>query len=149
MKFPLVLIERVRQLLRWIVLIFPVSIFIGLVVALFLWVLDLATAFRWQHLWLLFLLPLAGILINWLYTKFGRTTSAGTNLIIEEIHKPGGGIPPQMAPLIFSATILTHLFGGSAGREGTAVQMGASIAAQFAEWFKLSIKNGIGTHNVI
>ena len=138
-KFPKVKLNIAGQLLRWIVLIFPVSIFIGLVVALFLWVLDLVTTFRWQHLWLLFLLPLAGILISWLYTKFGKTSSAGTNLVIEEIHKPGVGIPPQLTPLIFSTTIFTHLFGGSAGREGTAVQMGASIAAQFAGWFKLSI----------
>ena len=140
-KFPIVKFNIAIQFLRWIVLIFPVSIFIGLVVALFLWVLDLVTTFRWQHLWLLFLLPLAGILINWMYTKFGKTSSAGTNLVIEEIHKPGVGIPMQMTPLIFSTTILTHLFGGSAGREGTAVQMGASIAAQFAGWFKLSIND--------
>ena len=127
-----------KQLLRWTILLFPLSISIGLLVAVFLWILDLVTSFRWQHLWLIFLLPLAGILINWLYTRFGKNSAAGNNLIIEEIHEPGGGIPPQMTPLIFITTILTHLFGGSAGREGTAVQIGGSMAAQFAGWYKLS-----------
>lgn len=137
-KFPIVQFVTGRQLLRWTACILPVSISVGLIVALFLWVLDIATAFRWQHLWLLFLLPVAGILIEWLYLKFGKNSVAGNNLIIEEIHEPGGGIPPQMTPLIFITTILTHLFGGSAGREGTAVQMGGSIAAQFAGWLKLT-----------
>lgn len=137
-KFPIVQFNIARLLLRWTLLIFPVSISIGLLVALFLWVLEMATIFRWQHLWILFLLPLAGILIGWLYTNFGKNSAAGNNLIIEEIHEPGGGIPPQMTPLIFTTTILTHLFGGSAGREGTAVQMGGSIAAQFAGWYKLT-----------
>ena len=138
LKFPIVQLNTGKQLLRLIAIILPVSISIGLLVAFFLWVLDLVTAYRWQHLWLLFLLPFAGILIGWLYTKFGKNSAAGNNLIIDEIHEPGGGIPPQMTPLIFITTILTHLFGGSAGREGTAVQMGGSIAAQFAAWFKLS-----------
>ena len=129
-----------KQLLRWAVIILPFSISIGLLVAFFLWILDVVTAFRWQHLWLLLLLPFAGILIAWLYAQFGKNSGAGNNLIIDEIHEPGGGIPPQMTPLIFITTILTHFFGGSAGREGTAVQMGGSIAAQFAAWFKLSKK---------
>ena len=130
-------INIAKQLLRWTVIIFPVSITIGLLVAFFLWLLDGATAFRWQHLWLIFLLPLAGIFITWMYNTFGKNSQAGNNLIIEEIHQPGGGIPAQMTPLILFTTVLTHLFGGSAGREGTAVQMGGSVASQFARWFKL------------
>ena len=126
-----------KQLLRWTVLIFPVSITIGLFVAFFLWLLDIATQTRWQHLWLIFLLPLAGILISLLYKYFGNNSDAGNNLIMDEIHKPGGGIPARMTPLILFTTIITHLFGGSAGREGTAVQMGGSIAALFSKWYKL------------
>lgn len=128
-----------KQLLRWTAIIFPVSISIGLLVAFFLWLLDIATAMRWQHLWLIFLLPLAGILIAWLYNSFGKNSHAGNNLIIDEIHQPGGGVPLRMTPLILFTTVLTHLFGGSAGREGTAVQMGGSMASQFADWFRLSI----------
>ncbi len=130
-------INIAKQLLRWTVIIFPVSISIGLLVAFFLWLLDNATAMRWQHLWLVFLLPVAGILIAWLYNTFGKNSQAGNNLIIDEIHQPGGGVPAQMTPLILFTTVLTHLFGGSAGREGTAVQMGGSMASQFARWFKL------------
>jgi H+/Cl- antiporter ClcA len=126
-----------KHLLRWSLLIFPVSVVIGLLVAFFLWLLDIATATRWQNMWLIFLLPLAGIIISLLYRYFGKNADAGNNLIMDEIHKPGGGVPARMTPLILFTTLLTHLFGGSAGREGTAVQMGGSIAALFSRWFKL------------
>lgn len=127
-----------KNLLRWTVLIAPVSISIGLFVAFFLWLLDLATQTRWANLWLIFFLPLAGILITILYKHFGKNSDAGNNLIMEEIHKPGGGVPARMTPLILFTTVITHLFGGSAGREGTAVQMGGSISSQFAKWYNLN-----------
>jgi len=127
-----------RHLLYWTALIVPVSLVTGSLVALFLWLLDLATQTRWNHLWLIFLLPLAGLLITFLYKFYGKNSDAGNNLIMDEIHKPGGGIPTRMAPLILFSTIITHLFGGSAGREGTAVQMGGSISALFSKWYKLS-----------
>ena len=126
-----------KHLLRWTAIIAPISITIGLLVALFLWLLEWATATRWQHMWLIFLLPIAGLLIYWLYTSYGKNSGAGNNLIMDEIHKPGGGVPARMTPLILFTTIITHLFGGSAGREGTAVQMGGSISSLFAKWFKL------------
>lgn len=126
-----------RNLLRWTVLIIPVSVSIGLFVALFLWLLEWATQTRWANLWLLFFLPLAGVVITLLYKHFGKNSDAGNNLVIDEIHQPGGGVPAQMTPLILVTTVITHLFGGSAGREGTAVQMGGSISSQFAKWYKL------------
>lgn len=126
-----------RQLLRWTVIIFPVSISVGLLVAFFLWLLDVVTVMRWQHLWLIFLLPVAGVFIWWLYDEYGKSSIAGNNLIMDEIHEPGGGVPARMAPLVLVTTVITHLFGGSAGREGTAVQMGGSMAAQFSRFFKL------------
>ncbi len=127
-----------RQLLRWTLLIVPVSAVTGLAVALFLWLLDRATSFRWNHLWLISLLPLAGIVIWILYARLGKKSAAGNNLVIDEIHQPGGGIPFRMAPLVLFSTVLTHLFGGSAGREGTAVQIGGSISYKLAGWFRLS-----------
>lgn len=127
-----------KQLLVWTILIFPISITVGLLVAFFLWLLDMATSLRWQHLWLIFLLPFAGIFIWWLYNKFGKKSAPGNNLIIDEINQPGDGVPAVMTPLILFTTVITHLFGGSAGREGTAVQIGGSIAAQFAKVFKVS-----------
>ncbi|HYF69058.1 MAG TPA: voltage-gated chloride channel family protein [Ohtaekwangia sp.] len=126
-----------RQLLYWTVLIVPVSIVIGLLVALFLWLLEWATTTRWSNMWLIFLLPLAGVVITLLYRFAGKNADAGNNLIMDEIHKPGGGVPFRMTPLILFTTVLTHLFGGSAGREGTAVQMGGSISSLFAKWYKL------------
>ena len=126
------------QLLHWTLLIIPISAGIGLLVALFLWLLDLATVTRQQHLWLLLLLPFSGILITWLYTRWGKNSDAGNNLIMDEIHQPGGGIPARLTPLILFTTVLTHLTGGSAGREGTAVQMGGSISALFSKWYRLN-----------
>ena len=126
-----------RHLLKWTLLVLPVSFFAGSVVALFLWLLDKVTLLRWQHGWLLYLLPFAGILIYFLYKKLGRNSEAGNNLIMEEIHEPGGGVPARMAPLVLLTTLLTHLFGGSAGREGTAVQIGGSMAGVMARMLKL------------
>ncbi len=126
-----------KHLLYWTVLIIPVSIVTGLLVALFLWLLELATVTRWNNMWLIFFLPAAGILITFLYRRFGKNSEAGYNLIMDEIHKPGGGVPARMTPLILFTTVITHLFGGSAGREGTAVQMGGSISSLFAKWYKL------------
>ncbi len=127
-----------RQLLRWTLLIFPVAIVIGSVIALFLWLLNLAIHYRFLHQWLLYLLPVAGIAIYLLYRFAGKNSEKGNNLIIEEIHHPADGIPKRMAPIILITTVITHLFGGSAGREGTAVQIGGSIAGAFGSWFKLN-----------
>lgn len=127
-----------KNLIRQVLAAIPVSIVTGSAVAFFLWLLTIAIHFRFQHTWLLFLLPLAGILIFFIYQSFAKNTEKGNNLIIEEIHQPGGGVPKRMVPVILFTTVITHLFGGSAGREGTAVQMGGSIAALFGKWFKLN-----------
>jgi H+/Cl- antiporter ClcA len=130
--------QKAKQLGRQILWSLPVAVVSGSLVALFLWLLDAVTGIRWKHPWLLFFLPLAGLLIHFIYTRFGKGTEAGNNLVIEEIHEPGGGVPARMAPFVLLTTLLTHLFGGSAGREGTAVQMGGSIADQWSRWFRLS-----------
>lgn len=125
-------------LIRWTVVVTPVAIAIGSMVAFFLWLLNWAIHLRFAHTWLLYLLPLAGLVIHLLYKCYGKSSERGNNLIIDEIHKPGAGVPPRMAPLILLTTVITHLFGGSAGREGTAVQIGGSIANLFGNWFKLN-----------
>lgn len=124
--------------LKWLLIGIPVGAIIGSAVAVFLWSLDLATRTRWNHPWLLFLLPIGGIGVGLLYYLFGKTVEGGNNLIMEQIHEPGGGVPSRMAPLVLIGTVLTHLFGGSAGREGTAVQMGGSIAGTVCRWFRLN-----------
>lgn len=131
-------INIVSYLLKWTVLSIPVSLTVGSLVAFFLWLLDKATSLRFEYPWLLYLLPLSGILIFFLYKYLGKNTEAGNNLIMDEIHEPGGGVPARMTPLVLITTIITHLFGGSAGREGTAVQMGGSMAGLFARWFNLN-----------
>src|SRR5438874_1142267 len=89
-----------NHLVRWTLLTIPVAISIGAVVALFLWLLSLAIHFRFAHTWLLYLLPLAGIAIHFVYKLYGKSSEKGNNLIMDEIHEPGGGIPKRMAPLV-------------------------------------------------
>ncbi|WP_460679871.1 chloride channel protein [Mucilaginibacter koreensis] len=125
------------QSLRWTILVLPAAAAIGSMVALFLWLLGQAIHYRFSHPWLLYLLPLAGLLIHMIYQGLGKSAEKGNNLIINEIHQPGAGVPKRMGPVILVTTVITHLFGGSAGREGTAVQIGGSVAAMFGKWFKL------------
>ncbi|HEX5154030.1 MAG TPA: voltage-gated chloride channel family protein [Parafilimonas sp.] len=131
-------ISIASYLIKWTLLVLPVSITVGSLVALFLWLLQKAIDFRFANTWLLFLLPFAGVLIHLLYKYSGKNAEGGNNLIMDEIHEPGGGVPFRMAPLVLLTTVITHLFGGSAGREGTAVQIGGSIAQYFAKKFRLS-----------
>ncbi|MBX3256245.1 MAG: voltage-gated chloride channel family protein [Chitinophagaceae bacterium] len=128
----------VSYLFKWTCLAIPVALTVGSLVALFLWLLEKAIDTRFSNPWLLFLLPLAGILIYFLYKLSGKNAEGGNNLIMDEIHSPGGGVPFRMAPLVLLTTVITHLFGGSAGREGTAVQIGGSLAQFFAKKLKLS-----------
>ena len=114
---------------RWAALGTVTGVAIGSAVALFLWTLDRVTQLRFENPWLLWWLPAAGLLVGVLYHWLGRSIEGGHNLIMDEIHGPGGGVPARMAPLVLVATMITHLFGGSAGREGTAVQMGGSMAS--------------------
>jgi len=127
----------IKHLVRWTILVLPIALTTGSVVAFFLWLLDTAIHFRFHHSWLLFLLPLAGLLIHFIYRSVGRSSEKGNNLIIEQIHQEGGRVPKRMAPIILLTSVITHLFGGSAGREGTAVQIGGSIASMFGGWFNL------------
>lgn len=129
------------QIVEWTLLAVPVALLGGSASAIFLWLLDWATTTRWAHGWLLYLLPMAGVAVGFLYYRFGKNADRGNNLILEEIHQPGGGVPTRMAPLVLIGTVLTHLFGGSAGREGTAVQMAGSLAAGFGRVFRIKPEN--------
>ncbi len=134
------MILRPSQLLaaaKWLAVLVPMAVAIGSASAFFLWSLDALTKVRFSNPWLLWLLPLGGLAVGWLYHHHGKSSAAGNNLLIDEIHQPGAGVPLRMAPLVLLGTLVTHLFGGSAGREGTAVQMGGSIAGAFARWLKL------------
>jgi H+/Cl- antiporter ClcA len=128
---------QLLAVLRWTAILVPLAATIGSASAFFLWALDAVTRFRFAYPGLLFLLPIGGLFVGTLYQIYGRSAAAGNNLLIDEIHQPGAGVPRRMAPLILLGTLVTHLFGGSAGREGTAVQMGGSIAAAFARMLHL------------
>src|SRR6201999_1472472 len=92
--------------------------------------LEWATKTREQNPVLFWFLPVAGFAVGWVYHRFGKSVERGNNLLIDEIHSPRTQVPLRMTPLILLGTVLTHLCGGSAGREGTAVQMGGSLADQ-------------------
>ncbi len=125
-------VSHVGAALKWAALIVPMAAIVGTLCAAFLWALDRATDARIEHPYLLFGLPFGGVAIGLIYHWIGRSAEGGNNLIVEQIHEPGGGVPLRMAPLILFATVVTHLFGGSVGREGTAVQLGGSIASGIA-----------------
>ena len=119
-------------MLRWVALAGPVGCTVGSAVAFFLWSLDRATRARFDHPWLLWLLPFAGAVTGWMYQRFGGTADRGTDLVVDAMHDGRGGVPLRMAPLVLVGTLATHLCGGSAGREGTAIQMGAGLAGGLA-----------------
>ncbi|MGM1021358.1 MAG: voltage-gated chloride channel family protein [Bacillota bacterium] len=125
-------------LFKWIVLGSGVGILTGTASAFFMKSLDYVTDLRMSNPWLLFLLPLGGLLVSFLYFRYGKNSDKGNNLILEQIHDGKETIPLRMAPLVLFGTIITHLLGGSAGREGTAVQMGGSLA----EWFGKLLRVG-------
>jgi H+/Cl- antiporter ClcA len=122
----------------WLSLGALVGVIAGAASALFLFVLQRATDFRTSHELIVYALPVAGLILGWVYERFGRSIAAGANLIIDTIHDEGPCLPLRMAPMVLMGTVLTHLFGGSAGREGTAVQMGASLADTALRYLKLT-----------
>ncbi|MGY6520304.1 MAG: voltage-gated chloride channel family protein [Mongoliitalea sp.] len=125
-------------LLKWLVIASLIGFLAGSASAFFLVSLDWVTNYREANVWIIALLPLAGLLIGWTYYKYGASVSKGNNQLLEEFYQPKETIPLRMAPLVLFGTLATHLFGGSAGREGTAVQMGGAIADQFTKWFTLT-----------
>ena len=128
---------QLLSIAKWLVILASLAIAVGSATAFFLWALDAVTLIRFDKPWLLYLLPLAGLCIGQFYDLYGKSISGGNNLLIDEIHQPGAGVPRRMVPLILIGTLVTHLFGGSAGREGTALQMGGGIAATLARFFRL------------
>ncbi|PWN69248.1 chloride channel protein [Chryseobacterium phosphatilyticum] len=131
-KFP-----ALPYIFKWLLISIIIGILVGTASAGFLRSLEWATDFREHHIWLIALLPVAGFLIGLLYYYWGKDVEAGNNLLIDTIHDPRDIIPFKMAPFVYLGTIVTHFFGGSAGREGTALQMAGAIADQLTHPFKL------------
>ena len=125
-------------LLKWLLISAIIGSLIGSASAGFLQSLDWVTNYREAHLWLISFLPLGGLAIGFLYLQLGKDIEAGNNLLIDNIHNPTKTIPFRMAPFVYLGTMVTHLFGGSAGREGTSLQMAGAIADQFTKPFRLT-----------
>ncbi|MCW2121149.1 voltage-gated chloride channel family protein [Flavobacterium sp. 7A] len=124
-------------LLKWFFICVLIGIFSGTSSAFFLISLEWVTQIRIHNSWIIWFLPLGGLIIGLGYHYYGASVVKGNNLLLEEYDKPSKVIPLKMAPFVLLGTLITHLFGGSAGREGTAVQMGGAIADQFKILFKL------------
>ncbi len=117
-----------------------VGVACGIASAIFLLALDWVTRFRTGNEVIVYTLPAAGLVIGALYDRFGKPIKGGNNLVIDTLHEGSAQIPLRMAPMVLVGTVLTHLFGGSAGREGTAVQMGASLADLIAHRFRVGAR---------
>ncbi|MCB0221200.1 MAG: chloride channel protein [Chrysiogenetes bacterium] len=130
--------EMLTALGQWILLGSIIGVACGAASALFLWLLELATDYRTGHEIIVYTLPVAGLVIGWIYERYGQSIKGGNNLVIDTIHDEGPEIPLRMAPMVLIGTVLTHVFGGSAGREGTAVQMGASITDWISHRMRVS-----------
>lgn len=132
------LFALLQQEMGWLPLAIMVGLGAGLTSAVFLSGLDTVTAYRVTHPWLLLGLPLAGLAVGFVYHECGGVARRGTALILETLHTSGERIPLRMLPLVLLGTWVSHLFGASVGREGTALQMSASLADQIAHRLKLS-----------
>ena len=131
-------IPALYYLIKWLLICTFLGAIAGSISAFFLLSLEWVTDLRESHLWIIALLPAGGFIIGLSYHLYGNSVVKGNNLLLEEFHSPKKIIPFRMVPLVLFGTILTHLFGGSAGREGTAVQVGGAIADRFTKVFNLS-----------
>lgn len=132
--------HRALVSLKWIIFAIIVGVIVGLCGTAFYFALSLVTVLRTQNTWLIFLLPLGGVGIVAMYRILHNEKDTGTNLVISAIHSDDE-LPLRMAPLIFVSTLITHLFGGSAGREGAALQMGGSIGNALGKLFRFDDKD--------
>lgn len=132
--------SRLFTFLKWSVFSILSGIFIGGIGTLFYFCMAYATNTRTAYPWFILFLPAAGLCIVKAYHLMHDEKDTGTNLVLSAIHS-GENIPLRMAPLIFISTVMTHLFGGSAGREGAALQLGGSIGNALGRFFRFDEKD--------
>ena len=132
--------STLRSFIKWMLIASAVGIVIGLVGALFDISIRQATAFRTERPWMIYLLPLAGVVIPTIYKWMDMDSDKGTNSVIIAA-RSGKRLPMRTMLLIFAGTVLTHLCGGSAGREGAALQLGASMAHRIGAAVRLDKKD--------
>ena len=132
--------KRLITSIKWVIFSIVVGIVAGSCGTAFYFALSVVTDFRMKYPWLIYFLPIGGLVIVGLYHLCRDDNDTGTNLVISAIHS-GDKVPFRMAPLIFVSTLITHLFGGSAGREGAALQMGGSIGSSIGRIFRFDEKD--------
>ena len=126
-----------RTFVQWMISGLLMGVLGGLLGTAFHYILHGVTDLRGANPWLIWFLPVGGVIIMWIYRFFGLKGNRGTNEIIDAI-LTNHGVSRRITPAIFLSTAVTHLFGGSAGREGAALQLGGSMASLLARIFKLS-----------
>ena len=122
-------------LCKWILFACIIGVSVGLVGVLMVKGINLATELRNEHGWLIYLMPVAGLLSVFLYKVTKREQDSGTNAVLGAIRNQNQ-IHLRTTPLIIISTILTHLVGGSSGREGAALQFGGSMGEALSKLFK-------------
>lgn len=132
------LIATSVYLVKWLSITGVLGLLIGSISAFFLLSLDWVTQQQTTYTWLLYLLPFGGALISFLYQSVGKNAIRGNNLVIEQANGNKENIPLRLVPLTLFGTLTTHLLGGSAGREGTAVQMGGALAECVGKFLHLT-----------
>lgn len=137
-KYNTKLQDLVGTLLKWAFLSIIIGIGVGLISTAFSYLVAFATDYRIAHKWVVFGLPIGGLIIVALYRLAGQAKNAGTNMVMQVVREDEELMPGHIAPLILVASIITHFFGGSAGREGAALQFGASIGDWFGRRINLS-----------
>ncbi len=133
-------LRRTAASIKWVVFSIITGCIVGLLGTAFFLCLSFVTTLRTQNPWLLYLLPVGGLAIIAMYRLLHNEKDAGTNLVISAIHY-NDELHLRTAPLIFVSTLITHLFGGSAGREGAALQMGGSIGGSIGKLFRFDDKD--------
>ena len=133
-------VKNVILLIRWLITAIFTGLLVGAVGTLFYYAMSFVTGCRTAHPILIYLLPFAGLLIIFLYRVSGQYNNTGTNLVLSSIQSDNH-ISVKVAPLIFVSTLITHLFGGSAGREGAALQIGGSLGDFLAQTFHFDEKD--------
>ncbi len=130
-------LEYIRVLIKWMIASSIVGIIGGVIGSIFHISIDIVTEYRIEHTWIILLLPIGGIIIAFIYSIFRSKGKIDTNRVLESA-RDEQNVPLIMAPLIFISTCITHLLGGSAGREGAALQLGGSIGYNLGKIFRLN-----------
>jgi H+/Cl- antiporter ClcA len=131
-------IERALYVARWIVLASLVGVIAGIGSAVFIGGLNWATTTRTNNNWLIWLLPVAGLVIGLMYHYGGKGLERGSNLVIDQIHSHSNWIGPRMSVLVYFGSVITHTFGGSAGREGGAIQIAVGLTDPISKRLRLT-----------